>query len=56
MSDVAFDILTISASSAPIEREFSTAGHVSAGKRNRISGQNFEREVLIKKNKSFLWY
>lgn len=54
MNDVAFDILTISASSAPIERVFSTAGHVLSGKRNRISGQNHEGEVLIKKNKSFL--
>ena len=56
VSDVAFNILTISTSSAPIERVFSTAGHVSAGKRNRISGQNLEREVLIKKNKSYLLY
>ena len=53
MADVAFDILTIPASSAPIKRVFSTAGNVSAGKRNRLSGAKLEREVLIK-NKSFL--
>ena len=54
IANIAFDVLTIPASSAPVERVFSTAGHVSAGKRNRISGVKLEREVLIKKNKSFL--
>ena len=55
LADMAFDILTIPASSTPVERVFSTAGHVSMGKRNRLSGAKLEREVLIKKNKSFLW-
>ena len=54
IANIAFDVLTIPASSAPVERVFSTAGHVSAGKRNRLSGVKLEREVLIKKNKSFL--
>ena len=54
LADVAFDILTIPASSAPVERVFSTAGTVSAGKQNRLSGAKLEREVLIKKNKTFL--
>ena len=49
---IAFDVLTILASSAPVERVFSTVGHVSAGKRNQIGGVKLEREVLI--NKSFL--
>lgn len=54
VADIAFDLLTIPASSAPVERLFSTAGSVSAGKRNRISGDKLEREVFIKKNKHFL--
>ena len=54
LADVAFDILTIPASSTPVERVFSTAGHVCMGKRNRLSGTKLEREVLLKKNKSFL--
>jgi len=32
----------------------STAGQVTAGKHNRLSDKQLEREVLSKKNKSFL--
>ena len=35
-------------------RVCSTAGQVTAGKRNRLSDKQLEREVLSKKNKSFL--
>ena len=54
IANIGFDVLTIPASSVPVERVFSTAGHISAGKRNWLSGVKLEREVLIKKTKSFL--
>ena len=54
LSAFAVDILVIPASSAPIERTFSTAGEATAGKRNRFSDQNLEREVLLRKNKVYL--
>ena len=54
LAPVAFDLLIIPATSTPIERVFSAAGLVIAGKRNRLSATRLEREVFIKKNKSFL--
>ena len=54
MASVAFDVLTIPGSSAPVERVFSTAGHATMGKRNRLTDQNLEREVIIRKNKKYL--
>ena len=54
ISSVALDILTILASSAPIERVFSTAGESTTGKQNRLADSNLEREVTLKKNKHFL--
>ena len=40
--------LDISASSVPVERAFSTARERISTKRNRLTNQNFETEVLIK--------
>ena len=54
LSMIASDILVIPASSAPIERVFSTSGESCMGKRNQLSGKNLEREVLLKKNKELL--
>ena len=54
LSPIALDLLVIPATSTPIERVFSTAGLVTAGKRNRLGAKRVEREVLIKKNKKFL--
>lgn len=54
LSALALDLLCMPASSAPIERVFSTAGESSVGKRNRLSDLNLEREVLIRKNRHFL--
>ena len=54
IASVAFDILTIPGSSAAVERVFSTAGHATMGKRNRLADQNLEREVIIRKNKKYL--
>ena len=54
LSKVAVDILVIPVSSAPIERVFSTAGEACIGRRNRLADSNFEREVMLKKNKHYL--
>ena len=54
LSNVACDVLVIPASSAPVERTFSTAGDACIGKRNRLTNSNLEREVLIKRNKAYL--
>ena len=53
LSLVAIDTLSISGSSAPVERVFSTAGDSTIRKRNRLSDHNLEQEVLLKKNKHF---
>ena len=52
--DVATDILSVPASSAPVERVFSVSGDACRGKRNRLSGQNLERETLLRVNKAIL--
>jgi len=54
IANIAFDVLTIPASSAPVERVFLTVGHVSAGKRNRLSGVKLEREVLRRTRVSWI--
>ena len=55
LASVAMDILTIPGSSAPIERVFSTAGLCTGGKRNRLADKDLEREVLLCKNKNYLF-
>ena len=52
--DVATDILSVPASSAPVERVFSVSGDACRGKRNHLSGQNLERETLLRVNKAIL--
>ena len=48
-ASLAFDVLTIPASSTPVKRVFSTTGLVSSGRRNQLSDKNFlEREIMIK--------
>ena len=54
LSPVACDILSVPASSAPVERTFSVSGEASRGKRNRLADHNLERETLIRKNKKYL--
>ena len=54
LSSLACDKLCIPASSAPVERTFSTAGESTSGKRNRLRVKILEREVLIRKNKPYL--
>ena len=47
---VASGILCTPASTAPVEHVFSASGEVTRGKRNRLSGDNLERETLLRKN------
>ena len=54
LAPFAIDLLVIPASSAPVERVFSTAGIITSGRRNRLTGFNLEREVFIKRNKKYL--
>ena len=55
MSVIAIDTLVTPASSAPIERVFSTAGNATIGKRNRLTDKNLGREVLLRKNKVYVY-
>lgn len=55
LSLIALDILVIPASSAPVERAFSTAGESTSGKRNRLASKNLEREILLRKNREYLY-
>ena len=53
LSSLAVDFLCIPASSAPVERIFSTAGESTCGRRNRLANENLEREILIRKNHKY---
>ena len=53
LAPYAINTLSIPVSSAPVERVFSVAGESTIGKRNRLTGSNLEREVLLRKNKSY---
>lgn len=54
ITPLALDVLCIPASSAAVERVFSTAGISTKGQRNRLSDKNLENEVLLTKNRHFL--
>ena len=54
IAPVACDILCVPPSTTPIERVFSTSGESTSGKRNRLTDHNLEREVLMRKNKTYL--
>ena len=54
LSPFAIDMLCIPASSAPVERTFSTAGESTCGRRNWLSDKNLEREVLLRRNRYYL--
>ena len=55
MSVIAIDTLVTPASIAPIERVFSIAGNATIGKRNRLTDKNLELEVLLRKNKVYVY-
>lgn len=54
IAPVAYDILCVPPSTAPIKRVFSRSGESTSGKRNRLTDYNLEREVLLRKNKMYL--
>lgn len=56
LAPFAVDLLSVPSSSAAIERVFSTAGESTMGKRNRLSHQHLEREVLLRKNQMYYLY
>ena len=54
IASIACDILCLPPSTAPMERVFSTSGESTSGKRNKLTDNNLEREVLLRKNKKYL--
>ena len=54
LAPIACDILAVPASTAPVERIFSTGGDATGGKRNRLTQKNLEREIFIRRNKKYL--
>ena len=54
ITSIACDILSLPPSTAPMERVFSTSGESTSGKRNKLTDNNLEREVLLRKNKKYL--
>ena len=53
LSSLAVDLLCIPASSAPVERTFSTAGESTCGRRNRLCSHNLEREIMLRRNRKY---
>ena len=54
LAPAAKEILVVPASSAPVERIFSTGGEATTGRRNRLTNWNLEREVFLRQNKSYI--
>ena len=52
--DLAVDVLTVPATTAPVERVFSQAGLCDDPKRRGMALANLEREVLIRVNLDYL--
>lgn len=51
LKDIAVCVLSIPATSAPVERIFSIAGNILAEERFRLSDSNLENQIMIKVNK-----
>ena len=54
LSHFAKDLMMVPASSTPVEHTFSVAGYCCIGKRNQLTNQNLEREILIKTNDQYI--
>ena len=55
LSKVAMTIVTTPASSGAAEREFSKAGWLCSGRRNRLTGESLQSEVLLTCNLHTSW-
>jgi hypothetical protein len=49
-SSIAFDILSVPATTAPIERSFSMARAVFGDRRNRLSNEHLNQELMFRMN------
>ena len=54
LARVACEVLSTPASTAPVERIFSTGGEATKGRRNRLSDKNLEREIFLSRNKKYI--
>ena len=54
ISQVACEILATPASTALVERIFSSGGEVTRGKRNRLADKHLEREIFLRRNKKYI--
>ena len=54
LSQIACEILAFPASTAPVERIFSSGGEATKGKRNRLTNNNLEREIFLRRNKRYI--
>ena len=54
LANFTLDLLTVPASTAPIETVFSVGGEATTGKRNRLTDHRLECEILIRKNRLYL--
>jgi hypothetical protein len=50
MSQLALDVFSVTATSAPIERVFSHAGIATHGRRNRLEADSLNAELIMKMN------
>ena len=54
LTQVACEILSTPASTAPVKRIFSTGGEATRRKRNRLSDKNLENEIFLRRNKKYI--
>lgn len=54
LAELAFEVLSIPATSSEVERSFSQAGHIVGGRRWSLSDANLERETFLRHNKALL--
>ena len=54
LSRISLDLFITPASTAAVERIFSTGGESTTGKRNKLTDSNLEREILLRKNRLYL--